>query len=469
MLPDGAQTGLFLTPIQVPRGDPAALAAAARTYTAGQGEIERNRTALTAAAGQVGGPAWQGMGATAYSATTRQLAACYALTSSGLSQGAITLRAYSADLAAAQEAARQANAAITESNAAASGMLAAQDAAAWAQSTANDASQTATTAEAHAAANPHSPAATLAAQDARQSATDAQTAADGAAGRLTTATLAFDGAHSRALSLMAHAQSLATSATTRAAAGFDAAAAAVAGDKPHSPRGGATGVPAGGAWSKLASDIGTGNGYAGVALNAWGTYGGFVFGKASLNFFEAIGKFQAAAALRDQKFYDFYGSLITERTASYWDFDAADRAKVAARTAETEAGEEVRTSLEGDAGFSRTLGQVGLGAAMVSDVVTEWQPSTAFGSAGAVGDRVNSGLNFAASGLVLGDTLGMDVAVGLMAVPGVDVVVGGVLVATTLYATSELVWTHFSSPIKHATHAVGHFFDDVGHDIASIF
>lgn len=469
MLPDGGQSGLFLTPIQVPKGDPAALAAAGRTYSSGQGEIERNHAALRSAASQVGGPAWQGMGAKAYVSITNQLAACYALTSSGLSQGALTLRAYSADLAAAQEAARQANAAIASSNAAANALLSAQDAASQAQYAANEASQNATTAEAHAAANPHSPAASLAAKQARQSATDAQNAADTASSQLSSASLAYDSAHSRALGLITHAQTLATTATNKAAAGFNEAAAVLAGDRTRKPHGGAHGVPGGGTWAKLSKDIGTWNSYLSVVLDGWGAYGGVVFGKASLNFFEAWSKFREASAVADEKYYNFYGKLVTERTQGFWDMDQAQRDAAAAKTTETEAGEGLRTSLEGDSAVSRGIGQAGLIAAMASDVITEWQPSTAFGSAGAVGDRVSAGLNFVASGLVLSDTFGLEAAAGLMAVPGVDVVVGGVLIATTLYAASELIWTHYGTDIKHAAHAVAHAFDDLGHDIASIF
>jgi hypothetical protein len=153
MLPDG-DGGLFLATIAVPPGDPAALAAGARTYTAAHGEIERNRAALAAATEQVGGPAWQGTGASSYATFTSNLAATYGLTAAGLAQGATTLQTYSAALAKAQEAARQANAAVAGSNATAGRLMDAQAAAQQAQASADDAAQTATTAENQAAASP---------------------------------------------------------------------------------------------------------------------------------------------------------------------------------------------------------------------------------------------------------------------------------------------------------------------------
>jgi len=66
MLVSDGGGGLFLSPIPVPPGDPAALSSGAATYTAAQGEIERDRAGLTGAASQAGGTAWTGTGAAGY-------------------------------------------------------------------------------------------------------------------------------------------------------------------------------------------------------------------------------------------------------------------------------------------------------------------------------------------------------------------------------------------------------------------
>ncbi len=55
MLPDDGGGGLFLAPIEIPPGDPGALCAAAGTYTAAHGEIERNRAALARTVGGASG------------------------------------------------------------------------------------------------------------------------------------------------------------------------------------------------------------------------------------------------------------------------------------------------------------------------------------------------------------------------------------------------------------------------------
>ena len=75
MLPsDGGAGGMFLSPVPVPPGDPAALSSGAATYTAAQGEVERNRATLASVAGQAGGPAWTGAGATGFVSSTSTLA-----------------------------------------------------------------------------------------------------------------------------------------------------------------------------------------------------------------------------------------------------------------------------------------------------------------------------------------------------------------------------------------------------------
>jgi hypothetical protein len=458
MLPDG-DGGLFLATIAVPPGDPAALAAGARTYTAAHGEIERNRAALAAATEQVGGPAWQGMGAAAYATFTTDLAATYALTASGLAQGATTLRTFSTALTRAQETARQANAAVAVSNATASRLLDAEAAAQQAQASADDAAQTATTAEATATASPHSPSAKLAADSARSAATDAQSAADSAAGLVSTLSNAYDADHARAVSLISEAQSQAKNAASAASAGFDAAVSQVAGAKPHAPRGGAKGVLGSPKWLKLTDDV---NEWATAVGGGWTGFSGFKFLQAARTYFSSVDDLEEASSSYSAAYDGFYGVSVTQRTQGWFDMMAKKRAMEAAETAEDDAKGELEDSLAGTSDMVGKLG-VGLyGVAIVSDIYTEFRPSDAFGSTGEVLDRVNAGLNMAASGLALGDAAGFAVAGTLMAIPGVDVVVGGVLIGTAVYATAELVWQHYGSDIKHAVHDVEHWADDVG-------
>lgn len=461
MLPDDGQFGLFLSPIPEPPGDPSALDAAARTYTAGQGEIERNRAALTATAGQVAGPAWQGAGGTAYQIVSSDLAATYALASRGLAQGAVALRSYAADLTAAKQAARQANAAVAQSNAAAAAMLDAQTAAVQAQTTAGTAAQAASDAETLAAATPHSASARLAAVNARSAANDAQSAADSASNRLSALSGQYDAHHARAVSLIAEAQTQAHRAGTTAAAGFDAAAAEVTGHRPHAPRGGATGVPGSAKWLKLTDDI---NSWA-VAVGAgWTGFAGLKFVQAALTYRTAAGELGEASAAADSAFDGFYGTLVTERTQGYFDMTAKQQAKADAQKADDTAKDDLEDSLSGTEDNVGKLGAGMYGVAIASDIYSEFRPSDAFGSTGEVLDRVNSGLNMAASGLALGDVADIGLASTLMAVPGVDVVVGGVLIGTAAYATAELVWQHYGNDIKHGWHDVEHVASSGWHD-----
>jgi hypothetical protein len=458
MLADG-EGGLFLATIPVPPGDPAALAAGARTYAAAHGEIERSRAALTAATEQVGGPAWQGMGASAYATFTTDLAATYGLTASGLAQGATTLHAYSAALAQAQQTARQANAAVAVSNATAGKLLAAQAAAQQAQANADDAARTATTAEDQAAANPHSPSVTLAAQTARSAANDAQSAADGAANQVSVLSGIYDADHARAVSLISLAQAEARRSASAASAGFDAAVSQVVGAKPHAPRGGAKGVVGSPKWLKLTDDV---NAWATAVGAGWTGFAGFKFVQAARGYFEAAGDLGEATSAYDAAFDAFYGVPVAQRTQSWFDMMAQKRAMQAAKTTEGNAEDELEDSLAGTDGMIGKL-SVGLyGVAIASDIYTEFRPSNAFGGTGEILDRVSAGLNMAASGLALGDMAGIGMASALMAVPGVDVVVGGVLIGTAVYATAELVWQHYGNDIKHDLHDVEHWASDVG-------
>jgi hypothetical protein len=468
MLPDG-QGELFLATIAVPPGDPAALAAGARTYTAAHGEIERNRAALAAATEQVGGPAWQGMGASSYATFTTDLAATYGVTASGLAQGATALRSYSTALAKAQETARQANTAVGVANASAGRYLDAQATAQQAQVSADNATQAATTADDQATANPHSPSAKLAADNARSAANDAQSAADGAANQVSEAAAVYDADRARAMSLISEAQSQASHAASAASAGFDAAMAQVAGAKPHAPHGGAKGVLGSPTWLKLTDDV---NEWATFLGGAWTVPSGIAFVKEAVSYFDAAGKMSVSAGELGEATdaykaaYDaFYGVPITQRTQGWFDMMAKQRAMESAAADAagdakelTTAQKDLADSLVGTDSMMGKFGAGMYGVAIAADIYTEFRPSDAFGSTGEVLDRVNAGLNMAASGLALGDMAGVAVAGTLMAIPGVDVVVGGVLIGTAAYSTAELIWQHHVA----IGHEVEHLADDVG-------
>jgi trimeric autotransporter adhesin len=472
MLPDG-DGGLFLATIAVPPGDPAALAAGSRTYAAAHGEIERNRAALAAASEQVGGPAWQGMGASSYATFTTDLAATYGVTASGLAQGATTLRTYSAALATAQETARQANAAVAVSNATASQLLDAQAAAQQAQASADNAAQAATTAEDQATASPHSSSAQLAATNARSAASDAQSAADSAANQVSVLTGTYGADRARAVSLINEAQSQASHAASAASAGFDAAVTQVAGARPHDPRGSAKGVLGGAKWEKLTDDV---NEWITGFEGTWAVPSGIMFVRAATGYFdaaadleEATGNVQAATDAYKAAYDAFYGVPLTQRTQGWFDLMAKQRAMQAAQSEEAADGvaaakaeQDLDESIADTGSFVGRFGIGMYGLAIVSDIYTEFRPSSAFGSTGRVLDRVNAGLNMAASGLALGDAADLAVAGSLMAIPGVDVAVGAVLIGTAVYATAELVWEHEGDAIKRDLHDVGHWASDVG-------
>ncbi len=84
--------------------------------------------------------------------------------------------------------------------------------------------------------------------------------------------------------------------------------------------------------------------------------------------------------------------------------------------------------------------------------------------------------NFAASGLALGGSLGVGLATTALAIPGVGVVAGGVLVGTAACFAGEYVYRHWGA-IGHAVtgsiHAVGnlagHELDNLGHAITYPF
>ncbi len=266
MLPDGYDSGLFLSPVSVPSGDPDALSRAAATFAAAHGEIDRNCASLASTAGEATGLVWTGRGELGFLTIAGELMTAYRLTAGALANGATALRTYSAALAAAQRTAVQANEAVAEANASARLLLSAQASVQQSQSASGVADQVASDAEAAAAASPHSPTAAAAAVDARSAANEALAAANAAAARLSAASANYDADRSRALALSAQAVAEARQAADRAAAEFDAATAGlrstIAKPAPHPhPRSSHPGI---------LSDIGSFFGHAGHDLENWG-------------------------------------------------------------------------------------------------------------------------------------------------------------------------------------------------------
>jgi hypothetical protein len=457
---DGGGTGLFLSPVPEPPGDPAALSRGAATYTAAHGELERDRATLSSTAGQATGTTWRGAGAAGFVAAAEELASAYALTSSALAQGATALRGYAADLAAAKETARRANAAIGEANSLASALLTAQSAAEGAQSAADGASQAATSAQAQAAAAPHSPTAQVAADSARSAANEAASAAQEAWNRVTTLSGQYEAARSHALTLAGEARTQASLAASKASAGFEAAVANLFGVNPRPARGGAHGVPGGGlTWPQVVSNLAKWNDRAGWALNSWGAFGAFVTGRKELGYLDASSTLRSAYEAEDEAFWKFYS-----REGSYFDWAPKMAAYNAAADGAKGAFKDLRESITPGEGVMGVVGRFGLAAGIGSDIVTEISPNKSFGPDGLLGgntDRVMAGLNIGASGLALGDSFGIGAASAAMAIPGVDVVVGGVLVGTAVYAGGEFVYQHWHG-IEHGISSAASW---VGHEL----
>jgi hypothetical protein len=454
MIPDdgGGSGGLFLSPIPVPPGNPGALSSAAGKYTAAHGEIERQRARLAGIAGQAGGGVWTGAGAASYVGATNDLAAVYALTADALAKGATALHTFSADLSHAQKTAHQANAAVATSNAAARAFLAAQAAAEQAQTDADDAATASSTAQAHADANPHSVPASQAAQSARTTATDKQSAADAAAGRESVLLSAYQADYSRAVTLCSQANEQARQAVTKAGTAFNAASTDLMGKSAKPVRGGAQAQPGGSAWTTVINALATGNNWAGPLLNGWGAFGAVVMTRSGVTYLESeadLGKatdtYDAAidAVMSKQGFFSsgFYSAQ-----------DAFNAAKDGNVKALTEFQDAIRPAAD-DPGLMALFGKVGLGVGMAADVITFIVPSPSFGPGGVLGgdtDRAMATANFAASGLALGSSLDIGLATTAMAIPGVDVVVGGVLIGTAAYFAGEYVYQHWGD----VTHAV---------------
>jgi hypothetical protein len=237
----GGAGGLFLATIPIPPGDPGTLAAAAGTYSAAHGEIDRNRAALAREANGAGEAQWIGVGSSSFSVVSSALVSAYDLTSAALAKGATALRTYSTALKTAQDTAHKANAEVALTNQTATALLAAQATARSSAQASNEASQQSQTAQAHATAHPHSPAAAQAAQTAQQAATDAENTANADAAKVTALTSKYDAERAQALKLCALAKQQATTAASNAATGFDGATLGLLDNKPKPAKGGAPG------------------------------------------------------------------------------------------------------------------------------------------------------------------------------------------------------------------------------------
>jgi len=161
------------------------------------------------------------------------------------------------------------------------------------------------------------------------------------------------------------------------------------------------------AWLKRAAAW---NDDAGWGLNAWGTYGEYVLGKAEFNTIVKTAERGTA--------WDSYSEAIDgvmNRSGGFFGPDglyARQSALNAAQDARAVASDRLAEAIAPTEGFmGRVVGRAGLGLGMVSDLITEAKPSPSFGPDGLLGgttDRVMAGLNVGASGLALGSSLGID-------------------------------------------------------------
>lgn len=447
---DGGPGGFFLTPITVPPGDPGALSSAAGKYTAAHGEIVRQQALLKGAAGQAAGAAWTGAGAANYVAATTDLVAVFGLTATSLAQGATALKKFSADLSDAQRMAHQANTAVATSNAAARAYLSAQAAAQQAQTEADDAATASTTATNTANAHPHSVPAHQAADTAKTTASDKQTSATTAASRASTLLSQYETDYSRAVTLCTQAQQKAHEAVTTAGTAFNSATTGLMG-KPKPVPGGAKPVPGGSPWTTVLDALAVGNDRAGWVLNSWGAFGAVVMTKTGAQFLETQADLGKATTTYDTAI----DAVLAKKGFFTSGFDNAQDAFNAAQDGNREALTELQNAIRpaaDDPGVMALIGKVGLGLGMASDVITFAAPTPSFGPGGVLGgntDRAMATANFAASGLALGSSLDIGLATTAMAIPGVDVVVGGVLIGTAAYFAGEFVYQHWGN-ITHA-------------------
>ncbi|HET9893583.1 MAG TPA: hypothetical protein VFQ44_01370 [Streptosporangiaceae bacterium] len=474
----GSTGGLFLEPVPVPPGDPGALSKAAGIYNAAQGEIERQQARLTGLAGQAGGGVWTGTGAANYVTATHELAAVYGLTGDSLAKGATALRVFSADLTNAKRLAHEANAAVATSNAAARAYLAAQNEAGKAQANADDAATTSTNAQNTANANPHSVSARHAADTARTTADDAQNAADAAASRASTLLSHYEADYSRAVTLCSQAQERARQAYSRAGTALNAAGTALMGKQVKPVRGGAHPESGGSAWTAVIDDLADGNDKAGWGLNAWGAFGAVVLTKTGVVYLESQADLGKAVGTYDEAIDAVMSKQGFFKSGFYDAQDAFNAAKDANVKAITEFQDAIRPAA-GDNSVMALLGKAGLGLGMASDVITFTAPTKSFGPDGLLGgntDRAMAAANFAASGLALGGSMDIGLATTALAIPGVDVIAGGVLVGTAAYFAGEYVYQHWgtishavTSSIHEAGNWAGHELDNLGHALTHPF
>ena len=468
MLPaDSGGGGLFLAAIPVPPGDPAALAAAAGTYTAAHGEMERDQAALSRVAGNAGEASWIGVGALSFSLVTSDLATAYTLTAGALAKGATALRAYSSALATAKETARQANAEVARTNATASALLSAEATARASSEAAARAHQDATTAAAHATANPHSPAAVSAADTARQAASDAQNTATGDANRVSALTSQYDGERALALRLIALTEQQATTAANQAATAFNDATLGLLDNKLTPARGGAEGVD-GSPWDALTEVVEkthTSLGFVGADGILW------AMGKGAEN----AAEFMKDLPKLEQEW--LHELLPWGQGASQDEWDTAVSRWWAKSDAAEAFGQDFAndTSMLGKLSVAGRIG--GGGVALFGDGLTMVNPP----QSGVMGN-VDRGVAAVNAGIVGVDTVG---AIGTLAgidaisfsVPpvGVAVAVGTGLYLSGAYAYEHWAWfrNDLANPVGHAFADMGkgvaHGVSSLGHDIASIF
>jgi hypothetical protein len=468
MLPaDSGGGGLFLATIPVPPGDPAALAAAAGTYTAAHGEMQRDQAALGRVAGSAGEASWIGVGALSFGLVSKDLAAAYTLTAGALAKGATALRSYGVALAAAKETARQANAEVARTNATATALLSAEATARSSAEAASQAHQDAATATAHATANPHSPAAVSAADAARQTATDAQNTATGDAGRVSVLTAQYDAERAQALRLIALAKQQATTAANQAGTAFDDATLGLLDNNPVQARGGAEGVD-GGPWegiTQVVEKTHTSLGFVGADGILW------AMGKGAEN----AAEFMKDLPKLEQEW--LHEIAPWGQNASQEEWDAAVRRWWAKSDAAEAFGQDYAndTSLLGRLSVAGRIG--GGGIALFGDGLTMVNPP----QSGAMGN-VDRGVAAVNAGIVGVDTVG---AIGTLAgidaisfsVPpvGVAVAVGTGLYLSGAYAYEHWAWfrNDLANPVGHAFADMGkgiaHGVSSLGHDIASIF
>jgi uncharacterized protein YukE len=208
------------------------------------------------------------------------------------------------------------------------------------------------------------------------------------------------------------------------------------------------------------------NDKAGWILNAWGLVGATITSDKTFSWMKANTAFKAASEIEDARFWAW-----DEGAGGWFAWEEARKGANGAFKLAAEAKNELQESVvpaAGDWSVMSSLGRLGLGAGMASDVITFISPSASFGPDNLLGgntDRVMAGLNFTASGLALGDSVGWALAGTAMAIPGVDVAVGVVLVGTSVYFAGEFVYQHWDD-ITHAASAAAGW---VGHEAGSLY